>query len=79
MITIEDITKDLSDWKNGRMGKNALIDAIETYAKQQAKISPNLSVMRSAFDAGKSYAGKLMADNFKDAETFENWFQKHFA
>lgn len=37
MITKQDIEKDLRDWKNGKMGYNALLDAIETYAAKNDK------------------------------------------
>lgn len=32
MITRADIIKDLHDWKNGNMGLNALMDAIDRYS-----------------------------------------------
>lgn len=56
MITKGDLIKDLNDWRNGKMGINALTDAIDTYAQQQAKnISSNPHVSESLFSFLKWY------------------------
>jgi len=40
MITRNDIIKDLTDWKAGKMGWRALMDAIDRYAEQSNSHKP---------------------------------------
>ena len=44
MITREQILEDLTDWKNGKMGYRALIDAIDRYAESKQLHKPNVMV-----------------------------------
>jgi len=71
MITRHDIEKDLHDWKNGKMGYDALMNAIDMYAENKSQPSDVVDFLDSIREYEKENGSRICFDERTSSELYQ--------